>query len=245
MKSINNIVIIGSGQLGVRIQGLLAKAGLSVVPLGLKLDSTGALAGADLLIEAIGGDLVQSGGLMQECAEKIPPESILATTASSGITEMAALTGRPQNFTGLSFTFNPFKEGCLAQITRGLETTAETISACRDLMERAGVTAIEVADSPGLVVDRVMALTINEAAIMLMTKVAAVEDIDGVARSCLNWPAGPFQFADIIGIDNVLDTLEVLSREVGSRFLPSSLLKQMVAAGRLGKKTGRGFYIYS
>ena len=244
MESMKKVVIIG-GQTAASIGELLASAGVQVAILDSLEDKADELARADIIIEAVDGDGEMRKEVILRCDEVIPPETILATTASSAITETASLTGRPGKFIGLNFTFNPFQEGCLVQITKGLETAAETLKACTDLLKGAGVTAVEVADQPGLVLDRVMASAINEAAIMQMTKVATVEDIDGVAKSCLNWPAGPFEFADIIGIDRVLSTLELLSHEAGPRFLPCRIFKQMVAAGRLGKKTGRGFYTYS
>ncbi|MFC2122434.1 3-hydroxyacyl-CoA dehydrogenase family protein [Bacteroidota bacterium] len=237
------VVIIG-GQTAASIGELFASAGIPVAILDSLEDKAGELVGADIVIEAVGGDGGMSKEVILRCDEVIPPEAILATTASSAITELAVLTQKPSRFVGLHFTFNPFQDGCLVQITKGLETAAETVDACRDLIEKVGATAIEVADQPGLVLDRVMASAINEAAVMHMTKVATVEDIDSVAKSCLNWPVGPFQFADVIGIDNVLATLEVLSREVSPRFLPCRIFKQMVAAGWLGKKAGRGFYTY-
>lgn len=244
MESMKKVVIIG-GQTAAKIGELFASAGVKVAILDSLTDSADELARADIVIEAVDGDGGTRKEVILRCDEVIPPGAILATTASSAITETASLTGRPGKFIGLNFTFNPFQEGCLVQITKGLETAAETLKTCTDLLKGAGVTAIEVADLPGLVLDRVMASAINEAAIMHMTKVATVEDIDSVAKSCLNWPVGPFQFADVIGIDNVLATLEILSREVSPRFLPCRIFKQMVAAGRLGKKAGRGFYTYS
>lgn len=241
MKSINKVVIIG-GQPAVSIGELFTSVGVQVAILDSIMDSTDELADANIVIEVVNGDVELRKETICRCDDKAQPEAILATTASSGITEMAALTKSPQKFIGLNFTFNPFQGSCLVQITKGLETSAETVKTCTDLLKGAGVTAIEVADSPCLVLDRVMALAINEAAIMHVTKVATVEDIDRVAKTCLNWPVGPFEFADIIGIDHVLSTLEVLSREVSPRFLPCRLLRQMVAIGRLGRKTGKGFY---
>lgn len=245
MQSINKVVIIGTEQSGAKIRRLFSKAGLEVVTLDLKMDNADELANTDMAMEAILGEVALRKEILHRCDELIPPEAILATTASSGITEMAASTTRPPRFVGLNFTFNPFQESCLVQIVRGLETSDETIETCAKLLERSEATAIKVADSPGLVLDRVIALTINEAVTMHVTKVATIEDIDRVTKSCLNWPLGPFELADTIGIDKVLATLETLSREMGPQFLPCRLLKQMVAMGRLGKETGRGFYTYS
>ena len=244
MKSVNKVVVIGDGDLGIRIGDLFNKAGLPVF-IDSKVSNTDELADADMVIEATSGEADLRRETLRRCDEKIQQDAILATTASSGITELAVLTQKPSRFTGLHFTFNPFQDGCLVEIVKGLDTSVETVAACADLLTSVGVKTVATADSPGLLLDRVMALAINEAAIMHTTGVASIEYIDRVAKSCLNWPAGPFEFADIIGIDRVLSTLELLSHEVGPRFLPCRLLRQMVAMGKLGRKTGKGFYTYS
>jgi 3-hydroxybutyryl-CoA dehydrogenase len=245
MQSLNRVIIIASEQLGRRICQLLSKTDLEVVTLDPEVSDADKIANADMAIEAVVGEMKLRKETLCWCDKRIPSEAVLATTLPSGITEMAAFTKRPQRFVGLHFTFNPFQDSCVVQIVKGLETSDETLEACAKLIRKTGATAIQVTDSPGLILDRVMALMINEATTMYVTKVATIEDIDGVARSCLNWPLGPFEFADIIGIDSVLATLDTLSREVGHRFLPCRLLRQMVAMGRLGKKANRGFYNYS
>ena len=245
MQNVKKVVVISNESPGEKIGQLFSKAGAHIVNLDLKMANADELANTDMAIEAISGEAELRKETLRKCDEKLPPEAILATTASSGITQMAATTKRPPRFVGLNFTFNPFQESCLVQIVKGLETSDDIIETCINLLERSGATAIRVADSPGLVLDRVMALTINEAVTMYVTKVATMEDIDSVAKTCLNWALGPFEFADTIGIDKILATLETLSLEMGPQFLPCRLLKQMVAMGRLGKKTGRGFYIYS
>jgi 3-hydroxybutyryl-CoA dehydrogenase len=241
MEGINKVVILGAEE-GTKIASLLSKSGLKVILSEEVYPKE--LADTDLVLEALPG-LELKKEVLRKCDESAPLNAILATTASWGITKIAAVTKRPERVIGLNFTFNPFQESCLAQIVRGLETSEETVEACRSLVEKTGAVPVAVEDSPGLILDRVMASVINEAAIMYATKVATIEDIDRTTKSCLNWPMGPFEFADTIGIDNVLTTLEVLSQEEGPQFLPCRLLRQMVAIGRLGKKTGRGFYAYS
>lgn len=244
MEEINKVVIFGGEEAG-KIRDLFSQAGLAILTLDLTTDYAKELADADLVLEALPGDIESRKGALRELDEKAPPRIILATTASSGITEMAATTKRPQKFIGLNFTANPFERKYLVQITRGLETSEETVQTCKSLVERIGATGAELEDSPGLVLDRVMATVINEAATMYMSKLASIEDIDKMTKLCLNWPMGPFEFADNIGIDNVVAILEILSQQLGQQYLPCRLLRHMVAAGQLGKKTGRGFYTYS
>lgn len=244
MENINKAVILSSGEGGVKIQEALSKAGLKVVVLDSKKDYGKELGDADLVVEALSGGAESTKEVLCACDEKAQAKAILATTTSSGITEVAAATKRPQNVIGMNFVFNPFDEKCVVQITKGFETSEEAVQACKNLVEQAGAMAIVLRDSPGLVLDRVIASVINEAVIVVATGTASVEDVDNITKLCLNWPLGPFEFADTIGIDNVVATLEVLSQQFGQRFLPCPLLKQMVAAGQLGKKTGKGFYTY-
>lgn len=245
MGNINKIVILGNGEATAKVQDLFSKAGLKVVLLGLTEDYVKELTDADLVLEAISADKESRKEVLRKCGEKSPAEAILASTASSGITELATATGRPQKFAGLNFTANPFEEKYLVQITRGLESSEETMRSCKELIEKTGATFVDVEDSPGLILDRVIATVINEAATMYMTKLASAEDIDSMTKLCLNWPMGPFEFADTIGIDNVVATLDDLSQQLGPQYLPCRLLNKMVTVGRLGKKTGRGFYTYN
>ena len=244
MEAINMVIIIGSEETGGKILRLLSKANLK---LNLKeRDYLQELTEADLILESSLEDFESRKDILRRCGEKASPNAILATTSPKGITELAAATRRPQNFLGLNFVFNPFQEEkCLVQIVRGLETSEEIIGSCQNLAEKVGAETVVVEDSPGLILDRVMASVINEAANMYAAKIATVEDIDRITKLCLNWPMGPFEFADAIGIDKVLATLETLSQEIGPQFMPCRLIKQMVAIGKLGRKTGKGFYTYS
>lgn len=242
---ISNVVILGSGELAERIKSLFIKADFKVAMPDLTEDYADKLIGAHIVLEAISKDTESKKELLRKCDERTPKKTIFATTAPSGITEVAAATKRPQRFIGLNFTFNPAEGKCLIQIVKGLETSEETIQACKKLVEKVGATAIKVEDSPRLILDRVLATVINEASNMYAAKIATTGDIDKITKLCLNWPMGPFEFADTIGVDNVVATLETLSHQLGPQYLPCRLLTQMVAMGRLGKKTGRGFYQYT
>ena len=244
MEEIGNIVILGTEEGVGNIQNLFARAGLKVTTLNVEGDYTSKLAHADLVLEDIPGNVEVKKEVLRKCDEEARPTTILATTASSGITELASATKRPHKFVGLNFTFNPFEDKCLVQITKGWQSSEETIQSCQVLAGKVGAVTVELEDSPGLILDRVLATVINEAAIMKMSKVASIEDIDRVTRLCLNWPMGPFEFADTIGVDNVVANLETLSQQLGQQYLPCRLLRQMVTAGQLGKKTGKGFYTY-
>ncbi len=245
MEKISKVAILDSEEGGKKIHDLLSQAGVEVVMLNPKGNYVKELTNTDLVLDALSQNMESRKETLRKCAEKTPATAVLATTASSGITEMAAATKRPQKFIGLNFTFNPSGDKCLVQITKGLETSEGTIQSCRSLVEKAGATAVELEDSPGLILDRVIAAVVNEAATIYASKTASVEDIDNMTKLCLNWPMGPFEFADTLGIDNVVATLEALSQQSGQQYLPCRLLRQMVASGRLGKKTGKGFYRYS
>ena len=239
MKNMEKIVIAGVGKTATKIEELLSRAGLKIV-----LWDDEEMANADIILECLPCGTESRKEAFNEWDKKAPPDALLATAASGGVTEIAAAMGRPERVVGLNFVFNPLEEKCLVQIVKGLDTSDETVEACRSLIEKTGATAIVVADAPGLVLDHVMASVINEAAIMFATGVATIEDIDKITRLCLNWPMGPFEFADTIGLDNVLASLESLSQLEGPRFLPCRLIRDMVTMRKLGKKTGRGFYTY-
>ena len=244
MEEINNIVILGGGEGTENIRSLFSRAGLKATVLDSTGDYTKELADADLVLEDLSGDIEAKRRILRDCDKEARPKTILATTASSGITELASVTKRAPKFVGLNFSFNPFEDKCLVQVTKAWQSSQETIQSCQALAGKVGAVAVELEDSPGLVLGRVLASVINEAAIMKMSKVASTEDIDRITRLCLNWPMGPFEFADAMGIDSVVATLETLSQQLGQQYLPCRLLRQMVAAGQLGKKTGQGFYTY-
>jgi 3-hydroxyacyl-CoA dehydrogenase len=239
---ISKLVILG---LGGEMQNLFSDAGLKVSTPDLTGDYAQELSDADMILENLPGDTELKKDVFCKYAKTAPQKAIFATTSESGITEIATGTGRAQNFIGLNFTLNPTSQKYLVQITKGLETSEETVRACRELIEKVGATVVELQDSAGLILNRILASIINEASLMYATEVASTEHIDGLMKSCTNWPMGPFEFADTIGIDKVVTTLELLSQQLGPQYLPHPLLRKMVAAGRLGKKTGKGFYTYS
>ncbi len=243
MGEIVKIVILGTDEDAVKIEQLLSKAGYKTT---LKKEKFAeGVSDADLILEALPSlEIEPKKEALRQCARKAPPRAILATVSPGGVTEIAAATGKPERVIGLNFTFNPFEEKCLVQIVKGLKTSAETVEVCENIIKKTGATMVVVEDVPGLILGRPLASLINEAALMHSTRVATIEDIDRVAKLCLNWPLGPFEFADYIGIDKVVAILEASTSD-GAQYRPCRLLRQMVVSGQLGKKTGRGFYTYS
>lgn len=174
-----------------------------------------------------------------------PRDAILASNTSSiSITKIGAATSRPGQVVGMHF-MNPVPVMKLVEVIRGLATADETVRIISDLARALGKVPVEVRDFPGFVSNRILAPMINEAVFALMEGVAEAEAIDTVMKLGMNHPMGPLALADLIGLDTCLNILEVLHRELGDdRYRPCPLLRQYVAAGWLGRKTGRGFHIY-
>ena len=203
-------------------------------------------ADADLAIEAVVETVEVKAEGFRALDERLGEDSILASNTSSiSITELAAATGRPAKFIGMHF-FNPVPLMKLVEIVRGLQTADETYSTVHELAERLGKDPVEVNDFPGFVSNRILMPMINEAVYCVMEGVAGPEEVDTVMKLGMNHPMGPLALADLIGLDTCLHIMEVLHKGFGdTKYRPCPLLRRYVAAGRLGRKSGRGFYEYA
>jgi 3-hydroxybutyryl-CoA dehydrogenase len=203
------------------------------------------LTGADLMIEAVVEDEQVKRDVFRRADASLPPQAILASNTSSiPITTLAAATSRPAQVIGMHF-FNPVPVLKLVEVIRALQTSDETAAAIVALARELGKEPAEVHDYPGFVSNRILMPFINEAAYALLEGVAEPEAIDTIAKLGFAHPMGPLALADLIGLDTCVAIMEVLERGLGNpKYAPCPLLRQYVAAGRLGRKTGRGFYEY-
>ncbi|HYL22091.1 MAG TPA: 3-hydroxybutyryl-CoA dehydrogenase [Gemmatimonadales bacterium] len=217
-------------------------AALARIRTAATLDAAG---DAELVVEAATEQPEVKFKIFRELDRVAPPRAILASNTSSiAITTIAAQTKRPALVIGMHF-MNPVPVMSLVEVIRGLETSDETVEKVGEVVKALGKTAIEVNDSPGFVSNRVLMPMINEAVFCVMEGVATPEAVDTVMKLGMNHPLGPLALADLIGLDVCLAILEVLQRDFGDdKYRPAPLLRKMVAAGRLGRKSGRGFYVY-
>lgn len=215
---------------------------LARITLTTELDDA---ATVDMVIEAVTENLEVKKGIFLQLDGICQPHAILASNTSSlPITQLAGFTKRPERFVGLHF-FNPVPVMQLVEVVRGIATSQETFDEARSFAESLGKTPVEINDSPGFAVNRLLIPMINEAVYCLMEGVAEAEAIDNTMKLGANHPMGPLALADLIGLDVCLAIMEVLHSELGEdKYRPCPLLRRMVQAGYLGRKSGKGFYSY-
>jgi 3-hydroxybutyryl-CoA dehydrogenase len=226
-----------------RISETQYRAGMENIRTSVKLAD---VAGADVVIEAVSENRTLKLDIFAQLDAITRPAAILASNTSSiSITEIATATRRPDQVIGMHF-MNPVPIMQLVEIIRGLATSPETVGVIMALADKLGKTPVEAADFPGFIANRILMPMINEAIFALMEGVGSAEAIDTVMKLGMNHPMGPLTLADFIGLDVVLSILDVMFTGFGDpKYRACPLLRQMVAAGHLGRKTGRGFYAYN
>jgi 3-hydroxybutyryl-CoA dehydrogenase len=224
---------------------LAEKGGTAPEEVLRRVSSVDEIVEADLLIEAVVENADVKKAIFRRADEVLPPDAILASNTSSiPITSLAAVTGRPEKVVGMHF-FNPVPVLKLVEVIRAVQTSDETAAAIVVLAVDLGKTPAEANDFPGFVSNRILMPFVNEAAYALMEGVAEADAIDTIAKLGFAHPIGPLALADLIGLDTCVSIMEVLHEGLGDpKYAPCPLLRQYVAAGRLGRKSGRGFYEY-
>ena len=199
---------------------------------------------ADLVIEAIYENLEAKQAVFKQLEEICPPETIFASNTSSiSLTALAAATKRPSRVVGMHF-FSPVPRMRLCEVIFGLLTAQDVLYSIKEVGEKMGKTLILADDKPGFIVNRALLPMLNEACVIVGSYIGTVEDVDNGMKLGCNHPMGPLELADMIGLDILLNVMNVLSKEYGEKYHPSLLLRKMVTAGFLGRKSGAGFYVY-
>ncbi|MGZ8716479.1 MAG: 3-hydroxyacyl-CoA dehydrogenase family protein [Gaiellaceae bacterium] len=236
----------GLAAIGKSLTKLAEKGGPDPDEVLSRIEHADDLVPADLMIEAVVEDAGVKRDLFRRADELLPPAAVLASNTSSiPITLLAAATSRPDRVIGMHF-FNPVPVLKLVEVIRGLETSDETAKAISAFAADLGKTPAEARDLPGFVSNRILMPFINEAAYALLEGVAEPEAIDTIAKLGFAHPMGPLALADLIGLDTCVAIMEVLHEGLGNpKYAPCPLLRQYVQAGRLGRKSGRGFYTYA
>ncbi|QHS23367.1 NAD(P)-binding domain-containing protein [Virgibacillus sp. MSP4-1] len=213
--------------------------------LHFETDLTKAAENADVVVEAVLEKIGLKISIFQQLDEICKPEAILATnTSTMSPTEIGAQTSRPDKVVAMHF-FNPVHKMKLIEVIRGLDTSDETVNQVRTIANQLQKEMVEVNEFPGFVTSRMNGLIGNEAMNLFMEGVASAEDIDKAMKLGLNHPMGPLELADLVGLDSRLRNMEYLHQTLGEKYRPSPILTKYVKAGRLGKKSGKGFYNYS
>lgn len=240
----------GAVERGLEVMGrslakLAAKGGADPEDVLGRVTAVGDLAPADLMVEAVVEDTAVKTEIFRRADGVLPAEAILASNTSSiPISTLADATGRPDRVIGMHF-FNPVPVMSLVEVVRGAATSDQTAAAVVELARDLGKTPAEANDFPGFVSNRILMPFVNEAVRALADGVAEPEAIDTIARLGFNHPIGPLALADLIGLDTCVAIMEVLHAGLGDeRYAPAPLLREHVAAGRLGRKSGEGFYTY-
>ena len=199
---------------------------------------------ADLVIEAIYENLQAKQAVFQKLEDVCPEHTIFASNTSSiSLTALAAATKRPDRVIGMHF-FSPVPKMRLCEVIFGLLTAQEVLSSIKEVGEKMGKTLILADDKPGFIVNRALLPMLNEACVIVGSHIGSVEDVDNGMKLGCNHPMGPLELADMIGLDILLNVMTILAGEYGDKYNPSLLLRKLVTAGYLGRKTGKGFYIY-